>query len=79
MAPSMVKVIPTALSRNGRPGLSCDTASGETVSGAHRVADDQPQVLHAEPLGDQPVLRLHLVIVVAFRELRAQATTRGPR
>jgi hypothetical protein len=40
---------------------------------AHRRAHDQPQVIHPEALGEQPVLRIHHVVVAIAREFRAQA------
>jgi len=40
---------------------------------AHRVADHQAQVAHAEVLGDQAVLGAHHVVVVVLREAHAQA------
>ena len=46
------------------------------VHAAHRRAHDEAQVIHAEPFGEQAVLRLHHVRVAVARELRAQAVAR---
>ena len=43
---------------------------------AHRIADHQAQMLDAEPLGDQPVLRRDHVGVVVEREFGAQPVGR---
>ena len=44
------------------------------VHAAHRDADDQPQPLDAEVLGDEPMLQRHHVAVAVLRE-----TARGGR
>ena len=46
------------------------------VHAAHRVADDEAHALEAQPLGGEPVLRQHHVVVVVARELGAHAVGR---
>jgi hypothetical protein len=35
---------------------------------AHGIADHEPQMLDAEPLGDEPIMRIDHVVVVVFRK-----------
>ena len=43
------------------------------VHAAHRIADHQPQMLDAEALRDQAVLRIDHVVVIVFRKRRLHA------
>src|SRR5262252_250863 len=40
---------------------------------AHRSARDQPQVIHAEPFDEQPIMSGNHVIIVVLRKMRAKA------
>ena len=48
-------------------------APDPAVHAAHRIADHQPQMLDAEPLGDEPILRVDHVGIVVFRKPGLQA------
>ncbi len=56
-----------------------DLAPQPGVHAAHRGADDEPQVVDAEPLGEQPMLRLDHVAVAVVREPGVEAVARLAR
>ena len=63
------QAIGTSASMNVRVLLAPDPG----LHAAHGIADHEAQVLHAQALGHQAVLREHHVVVVVAREFRAQA------
>jgi hypothetical protein len=46
------------------------------VHAAHRVADHEPEMLDAEPFGEQPIMRIDHVLVIILREHRLHAVRR---